>query len=154
MSDKKSETPKGMICDTCGRTLPPYHFYKHSNIKADRAEAFFTTEKAFTSDHTCFECAGPYRCIRCQIVQPASEFRIQGRICRTCKAYEKTLVLSRQTRTQRDISLTSMAEGENSNALEVSDDDEWESDPFESSGNVVWVDEEDIFARWERDNDE
>lgn len=77
------KTPFGIICDTCGRDLPPSHFYLHFGNKDHGG--FFITEKALHSNNTCFECAAPYRCLGCHKIKPASEFRIGGRFCKACK---------------------------------------------------------------------
>lgn len=83
MAEKKADTPNGIICDTCGRDLPPSHFYWHRGSKDHGG--FFITDKARYSNKTCFECAAPYKCLGCGEIKPASEFRIGGRYCIACR---------------------------------------------------------------------
>lgn len=54
-----------MKCTVCHEDKELYHFYKGSTV--------------------CFDCDGPYECIVCGELKPASEFRIQGQVCRDCK---------------------------------------------------------------------
>ena len=82
MAEKLSTTPDGIICVECGRDLPPYHYFNFRN-KYDRA---FWANGIPSNNNTCFDCCGPYRCICCHEVKPASEFRLQGRMCKDCKA--------------------------------------------------------------------
>lgn len=89
MAKKLDTTPDGIICDTCGQDLPPYHFFNPRG-KFDRS---FWTRPVLTGK-TCFACAGDYKCVQCQQVQPASEYRVQGRICRTCKTAPARIVAS------------------------------------------------------------
>lgn len=69
-----------MICKHCGQGLVNYHFFNPRN-KFDKA--FFAA--GVPDGNTCFACAGDYQCIECKTVKPASEFRLQGRICHDCK---------------------------------------------------------------------
>lgn len=57
-----------MICAICNCDKEPYHM--------------MTREKGSA---ICFDCGGPYECIHCDVTQPSTEFRVQGRICITCK---------------------------------------------------------------------
>lgn len=84
MAEKKPDTPDGIICDTCGRDLPPSYFYMHRGSK--NHGGFFITEKARYSNTTCFECAAPYKCLGCDEIKPASEFRVCGRYCTSCRS--------------------------------------------------------------------
>jgi hypothetical protein len=81
MAQKLDTTPDGIVCKECGADKPAYHFFKHSG---KYTQDFFTTELGYTNG-VCFDCAGDYRCITCHEVKPASEFRVQGRICKACK---------------------------------------------------------------------
>lgn len=81
MAEKLPTTPDGIICKVCGVDKDPFHYFKHSG---KYTQDFFTTELGYTPG-VCFECAGDYRCITCHEVKPASEFRVQGRICKACK---------------------------------------------------------------------
>jgi hypothetical protein len=84
MAKKSNETPNGIICDTCGRDLPPSHYFMHRGSKDHGG--FFITAKARLSNKTCFECAAPYKCLGCNEIKPASEFRIGGRYCASCRS--------------------------------------------------------------------
>ncbi len=81
MAQRLDTTPDGIICKVCGQDKPPVHFFKHSG---KYNQDFFTTELGYTPG-VCFECASPYRCIVCHEVKPASDYRIQGRVCMACK---------------------------------------------------------------------
>lgn len=81
MAEKLPTTPDGIKCKVCGVDKDPYHYFKHAG---KYTQDFFTTELGYTPG-VCWECAGDYRCITCHEVKPASEFRIQGRICNACK---------------------------------------------------------------------
>lgn len=73
-----------MICSICNQEKQDYHFFRHSG---KYNQDFFTTEAGYRNG-VCFECAGPYKCIQCHEIKPASEFRCQGRICQDCKNAE------------------------------------------------------------------
>jgi hypothetical protein len=87
MPDKLPTTPDGIICKVCGVDKDPYHFFKHSG---KYTQDFFTTELGYTPG-VCFACAGPYKCVVCECVKPASEYRLQGRVCESCKINLKNL---------------------------------------------------------------
>lgn len=78
MDERK--TPIGMVCKVCGVDKDPYHFFNYSG-KYDRK--FFVTG---WQPGVCWECAAPYRCINCGQIQDADQYRVMGRICKTCKA--------------------------------------------------------------------
>lgn len=84
MADKKPNTPNGMICKVCGRDLPLYHFFKFSGV--DDKSFWLHYPAPELQNHICFECAAPYKCIECGEYKDASEFRIQGMICKACKS--------------------------------------------------------------------
>lgn len=86
MAERLPTTPDGIICKECGTDKPAYHYFKHSG---KYTQDFFTTELGYTNG-VCFDCAGDYRCITCHEVKPASEFRVQGRICKACKTAPRT----------------------------------------------------------------
>lgn len=69
-----------MICKHCGETKPDYEFFKPRN-KYDKA--FFLD--TVPDGDVCWTCGGDYKCIGCGVVQPASAFRVMGRLCYTCK---------------------------------------------------------------------
>lgn len=83
MPKKLDSTPDGIICSVCGEDKSPYHYFKHSG---KYNQDFFTTELGYTNG-VCFDCAGPYRCIMCGQIKPASDYRLQGRICTSCKLH-------------------------------------------------------------------
>ena len=67
-------------CKCCGQNKPDYHFFSfRGNYNTD----FFANPLALNGN--CFECNGPYKCICCNVVQPANQFRVNGRVCTTCK---------------------------------------------------------------------
>ncbi len=70
-----------MECTRCHQDLEPYHFFKPRNTFD---KAFFAA--GVPDGNTCFSCAGDYQCVQCNTVKPASEFRLQGRVCKSCKA--------------------------------------------------------------------
>ena len=74
-----TENAIAMTCKTCGRDLPPYHFF---NPRGKYNKHFFIHGVV---PNMCFECAGPYRCAGCNEIKPASAFRIQGRLCADCR---------------------------------------------------------------------
>lgn len=86
MAEKLDTTPDGIVCKVCGDDKPAYHYFKHAG---KYTQDFFTTELGYTPG-VCWECAGDYRCITCHEVKPASEFRVQGRICTACKTAVET----------------------------------------------------------------
>lgn len=69
-----------MKCTKCGLEKPNYHFINlyHSHFKS-----LFANPDA--SNSQCWDCNSPYKCIICNQVKEASEFRVGGRICHTCK---------------------------------------------------------------------
>lgn len=81
MAKKLDTTPDGIVCAVCGEDKPAYHYFKHSG---KYTQDFFTTEAGYTNG-VCFDCAGPYKCISCGQIKPASEYRLQGRVCSECK---------------------------------------------------------------------
>lgn len=84
MPEKKPDTPNGLICKVCGRDLPLYNFFKFAGTY-DRT-FWVNFPPLELQNHICFECAAPYRCIECGEIKGASEFRIQGQVCKTCKS--------------------------------------------------------------------
>lgn len=90
MADKLETTPAGIVCKVCGQDKPRYHYFHHSGVYN---KSFFTTQEGFTSG-VCFDCASPYRCVSCGQVKPASEYRVQGRVCLECREASK---MPRQT---------------------------------------------------------
>lgn len=97
MAKKLDTTPDGIICAVCGEDKSPYHYFKHSG---KYTQDFFTTELGYTPG-VCWECAGPYRCVVCEEVKPASEYRVQGRVCTACKTRLKELPkMARETASQ------------------------------------------------------
>lgn len=74
-----------MKCIKCERELSDYQFF---NPRNHYYREFFSS--GTPNGKVCFECAGDYECIRCHVVKPASEFRVQGRMCKSCKAKVKT----------------------------------------------------------------
>lgn len=86
MADRKPETPFGIVCAVCGEDKPHYNFF-HFTGKYD--ESFFTRQRSAKSN-VCFACGGPYRCIYCGDVKDASEYRVQGRVCKSCRVARKS----------------------------------------------------------------
>ncbi len=82
MAKKSENSPDGIVCAVCGEDKAPYNYFNFRN-KYDRE---FWANGIPGNNNTCFDCAGPYRCICCHEVKPATEFRLQGRICKDCKA--------------------------------------------------------------------
>jgi hypothetical protein len=72
-----------MICSKCGQTKSDYHFYSRLG-KTFRVTRFFFINPDF-SPLQCWECNGDYRCLGCGEVKNASQFRVGGRFCHTCK---------------------------------------------------------------------
>ena len=87
MPKKLATTPDGIICRVCGEDKPPYHFFKP---RGKYNKAFFAD--GIPDGHTCWDCAGDYRCLGCGHVKPAYQFRIQGRFCVDCIAENNTTV--------------------------------------------------------------
>jgi len=81
MAKKKPETPDGMICSRCGQDKTPHNFFKFMG-KFDRD--FFVSGIPAKSD-VCWDCLGGMKCIECGGVYPSTEFKVNGRVCRTCK---------------------------------------------------------------------
>jgi hypothetical protein len=97
MAERLPTTPDGIVCKECGTDKPAYHYFKHSG---KYTQDFFTTELGYTPG-VCWECAGPYRCVVCEGVKPASEYRVQGRVCNECKTRLKELPrMARETALQ------------------------------------------------------
>ncbi len=69
-----------MKCTKCGLEKPNFHFILLWNI---HTKEFFVNPDADSSQ--CYDCNGPYRCIICNQVKEASEFRVGGRVCHACK---------------------------------------------------------------------
>lgn len=86
MAEKLPTTPDGIKCKVCGVDKDPYHYFKHAG---KYTQDFFTTELGYTPG-VCWTCAGPYKCVVCEQVKDASEFRVQGRICMACKTAPRT----------------------------------------------------------------
>jgi len=80
VSKKLDSTPDGIICVKCGQDKPAYHFF---SFRGNYASEFFANPQSMNGQ--CFECNGPYKCIYCGVVQPADQFRVQGRVCLSCK---------------------------------------------------------------------
>lgn len=68
-------------CKCCNQNKPDYHFF---SFRGTYLKDFFANPLALNGN--CFECNGPYKCICCGIVQDANQFRVNGRICITCKS--------------------------------------------------------------------
>lgn len=81
MPKKLDTTPDGMICRVCGEDKPPYHFFKP---RGKFNKAFFAN--GVPDGHTCFDCAGDYRCVGCGQIWPSTAYRLQGRYCEICRA--------------------------------------------------------------------
>ena len=81
MAKKLDTTPDGIVCSCCGVDKTPQNFFRYINRYT---RDFFVAGIPARSD-VCFDCAGDYKCIRCNVVQPSTEFRIQGRVCYTCQ---------------------------------------------------------------------
>lgn len=97
MAEKLDTTPDGIICKVCGQDKDAYHYFKHAG---KYTQDFFTTEPGYTPG-VCFSCAGPYRCVVCEEIKPASEYRLQGRVCKACKVRLKELPkMARETTLQ------------------------------------------------------
>lgn len=101
MTDEtERKSPFGMVCSVCGRDLPPYNFTQF-RMTDDVDRRFFASarrDKHGFVEGVCWECNGPYRCLQCGEVKPASEFRLQGRYCKDCKKGWNSLVRARKTR--------------------------------------------------------
>lgn len=69
-----------MKCTKCGLEKPNYHFIAFTGIYQ---KEFFANPTALNSQ--CWDCNSPYKCIICNEVKEASEFRVGGRVCRMCK---------------------------------------------------------------------
>lgn len=69
-----------MKCEICEQVKDDYNFFKYRN---HYGTAFFLD--IVPKVDTCWQCAGPYKCIECEQVKPASAFRVGGRICSDCK---------------------------------------------------------------------
>ena len=108
--DDERKTAYGIICKVCGQDKEPYQFFIYSG-KYDRE--FFVTGH---QPGACWECAGPYRCVVCHEVKPASEYRPQGRICNSCKQARLDFVAP-QKRAEIEQPLSEVENDENS-ALE------------------------------------
>ncbi len=70
-----------MKCLTCGLDKAPYHFF---SFRGRYDKTFFANAQA--KHGNCFECNGPYQCIRCGQVKASSGFRVGGRVCLACKS--------------------------------------------------------------------
>lgn len=81
MATKKEGTPDGIICSCCGQDKTPYNYF---NGKRGREMRYFITNPAWSTTR-CFQCNGDYRCLGCGVVQDASQFRVGGRFCQSCK---------------------------------------------------------------------
>lgn len=81
MPNKKETTPDGVICSCCGQDKTAYNFF---NGKRGREMRVFIVNPNWSTSR-CFECNGDYRCLGCLQVQPASQFRVGGRFCQSCK---------------------------------------------------------------------
>lgn len=97
MPEKLPTTPDGIVCKVCGQDKPAYHYFKHSGVYS---QDFFTTQAGYTSG-VCFGCAGDYRCVVCHQIKPASDYRVQGRVCAACKTAQKTAMLAQKNGLQR-----------------------------------------------------
>jgi hypothetical protein len=93
MAERLESTPDGIVCKVCGDDKPAYHYFKHAG---KYTQSFFTTELGYTPG-VCWECAGPYACVVCEVVKPASEYRVQGRVCIECKTRLKELPRSAES---------------------------------------------------------
>lgn len=80
MAKKLVTTPNGMYCRVCGEDKPKYHFF---NPRGKYNKSFFAN--GIPDGHTCWDCGGDYRCLGCEQIKPANQFRIQGRYCANCR---------------------------------------------------------------------
>lgn len=69
-----------MKCVKCGQAKDDYEFF---SFRGNYLKEFFANPLTLTGQ--CFDCNAPYKCICCGIVQDANQFRVNGRICETCK---------------------------------------------------------------------
>ncbi len=69
-----------MKCRKCGQDKLDYHFFA---FKGWYVKEFFANPLSLSGQ--CFDCNGPYKCLKCGEVKPASDFRIGGRVCVACK---------------------------------------------------------------------
>jgi hypothetical protein len=69
-----------MKCPKCEQVKPDYHFF---SFRGNYIKDFFANPQALNGQ--CFDCNGPYKCICCGVVQESTQFRVNGRICDTCK---------------------------------------------------------------------
>lgn len=74
-----------MKCPQCQNERSNYSFYSFRGNQHVAKSQFFT-RPIEDINGACFDCAGPYRCLTCGEVKDASEFRLQGRICHSCKS--------------------------------------------------------------------
>lgn len=70
-----------MKCPKCEQEKPDYHFFA---FRGNYLKDFFANPLTLIGQ--CFDCNGPYKCVYCGVVQDASEFRVGGRVCNTCKS--------------------------------------------------------------------
>lgn len=72
-----------MICPHCKQDKTPYHFFSfRGNYDKARFHAMIPDVEGL-----CFDCGGPYRCLICGEFKPASDYRLQGRVCQSCKTH-------------------------------------------------------------------
>lgn len=69
-----------MKCSKCGEVKTDYHFF---SFRGNYIKEFFANP--LTLNGQCFDCNAPYKCLCCGVIQDSDQFRVQGRICKTCK---------------------------------------------------------------------
>ncbi len=73
-----------MECTVCKEDKTPYNFFLH---RYTYNQTFSITTLGFTSS-VCFDCGGPYRCVKCGEIHPSTSYRVQGRMCNYCRNAE------------------------------------------------------------------